>query len=532
MNNFNIPAVIYCRVSSDKQVREGHGLESQEDRCTKYANSNGYFVERVFRDEGISGGGDFVKRKAMVSLLAYLDKSPHKNYVIIFDDLKRFARDTEFHIRLRQELTARKATPKCLNFTFDDSPEGQFVETIMAAQGELERKQNRRQVIEKQKARLERGYWTFCAPAGYKYINDPIHGKICAPDKNSAPIIKEALERFAKGVFATKEEFLKFLNSSKVQLHHSSKAGNYKRATQMLKNVFYAGYIHYPLWEVSLKKGHHKPIISLETYEKIQERLKSLAYKPQRKDIRQKFPLRGFVRCSCCGAILTASESTNGSGKKIPYYRCQKSPRECKYGGKSIPKDEVEDSFRKLLKSVKPMPDILKLFEAIITDVWEQKGEFLKLENQSLLKEINEATKMIESLVERITRSNNESVVASYEKQIENLYLKQEALKQKLEKKTSTKINLPKILEQATLFIENPYKIWENSDLETKLLVQKLVFPRHLIYIKNKGFGTPEIDLVYKVLEDFNSPDKGMVEVASIELASKEETNHHLRSVV
>jgi hypothetical protein len=31
------------------------------------------------------------------------------------------------------------ATVECLNFKFEDTPEGKFIETIIAAQGELER---------------------------------------------------------------------------------------------------------------------------------------------------------------------------------------------------------------------------------------------------------------------------------------------------------------------------------------------------------------------------------------------------------
>ena len=88
----------------------------------------------------------------------------------IFDDLKRFARDTEFHIKLRQEFKARGARIECLNFKLEDTPEGKFVETIMAAQGELEREQNRRQVIQKMKARVEKGYWVFHPPVGYRYV--------------------------------------------------------------------------------------------------------------------------------------------------------------------------------------------------------------------------------------------------------------------------------------------------------------------------------------------------------------------------
>ena len=51
-------ALIYCRVSSDRQVREGHGFEGQESRCRTYALDKGYEVVGVFRDEGVAGRHD------------------------------------------------------------------------------------------------------------------------------------------------------------------------------------------------------------------------------------------------------------------------------------------------------------------------------------------------------------------------------------------------------------------------------------------------------------------------------------------
>src|SRR6056297_2439985 len=124
-------AVIYCRVSSTKQKTEGGGLDSQEHRCRQYAELKGYQVDAVFPDDA-SGGGDFINRPGMVALLSYLDAQPDKEYVVIFDDLKRFARDTEFHIKLRREFQTRGARIECLNFKHDDTPEGKFVETIFA----------------------------------------------------------------------------------------------------------------------------------------------------------------------------------------------------------------------------------------------------------------------------------------------------------------------------------------------------------------------------------------------------------------
>ena len=69
------PAVIYCRVSTTKQVKEGHGLESQESRCRAHAETKRYNVEAVFPDD-ISGGVDFMKRPGMLALLSYIMRNP------------------------------------------------------------------------------------------------------------------------------------------------------------------------------------------------------------------------------------------------------------------------------------------------------------------------------------------------------------------------------------------------------------------------------------------------------------------------
>lgn len=47
-------AVIYCRVSSPRQVEDGHGLKSQEARCRDYAVRMGYRVLEAFHEKGVS----------------------------------------------------------------------------------------------------------------------------------------------------------------------------------------------------------------------------------------------------------------------------------------------------------------------------------------------------------------------------------------------------------------------------------------------------------------------------------------------
>src|SRR5690606_28145608 len=117
---------------TERQAVDGSGLESQEHRCKEYARQKGYEVVDVFKDS-FTGGGDFMKRPAMSQLIKYLDEHRYEKFAIIFDDLKRFARDTEFHLRLRATLKGRGAVPECLNFNFDESPTGKFSEIVMAA---------------------------------------------------------------------------------------------------------------------------------------------------------------------------------------------------------------------------------------------------------------------------------------------------------------------------------------------------------------------------------------------------------------
>ena len=186
MTGQNLKAVIYCRVSSRSQEEDGHGLESQETRCRQHAAARGYAVAAVFPDT-ITGGGDFMQRPGMVALLSFIDAQPREKFVVIFDHLKRFARDTRFHLDLREAFRSRGATIECLNFKFDDTPEGEFIETIMAAQGALERKQNGRQVAQKMRARMQNGYWIHNPPIGYRYETIKGRGKMLIPNHPSTP---------------------------------------------------------------------------------------------------------------------------------------------------------------------------------------------------------------------------------------------------------------------------------------------------------------------------------------------------------
>ena len=265
-------ALIYCRVACSRIELDGSGLASQEHRCRQFAAMHGYEVEAVFTDE-VSGVGDCMKRPGMVALLSYLDAYPSEDYVVIADGLSRFARDVEAHTKLHREIKARGARIECVNQLIAEGQCDDFIEALVANMNDFEREMNRHQVLNKMRARVEKGHWVFSPPVGYRYAWHRDHGKLLVRDGPVALIVAEALERFACGQLKSRAEVKRFLESKPAFPKGTSNGEiRWQRVERLLSHIIYAGYVEAPKWGIAPLKGHHEALISLATYEKIQER--------------------------------------------------------------------------------------------------------------------------------------------------------------------------------------------------------------------------------------------------------------------
>ena len=509
--------LIYCRVSDTKQKTEGSGLESQEFRCRQYAAEKGYAVESVFRDD-VSGGGDFAKRPGMIALLNYLEKNQTSSYVVIFDDLKRLARDTMFHWQLRHAMANFGARLECLNYKFDDTPEGEFMETLFAAQGQLERKQIGRQTRQKTKARLEAGYHAFIAPVGFKYIKSKTQGKILVKDEPAASIIAEAMEGFAHGRFQTKQEVRYFLESAPEFPKTASGKISNNRVDDILGYPLYAGYIEYKPWGVTLRKGQHEGMVSYETFLNIQERLLGRAYAPARKDLNTEFPLRGAVSCTC-GNSLTACMSKSRTGKHHPYYLCQN--RKCEYKGKSIRRDVLEGEFEALLKKLTPSRSLIVTADKMFKSLWDHRGLSQQARKTQLEKESVKLDKTIEQLLDRIVEAGSPTVITAFEKRIESLQKDKIVLEEKISACGHPVKPYEQMYRTALDYLANPMKIWGCGGFPEKRAVLKLTFTDRLIYDRKHGYQTPDLSLPFKVLGGFLMQNNVMVPRDRIELPTR-----------
>jgi|SRR3989344_824133 len=509
-------ALIYCRVSSQRQVVEGHGNDSQEQRCRVFAKNKDYSIEAVFPDDGVSGG--LFDRPAMRNLIEYLDKNPSENYVIIFDDLARFARDLEVHIKLRKELMGRGATLECLNFNFEDSPEGRFIEHVLASKSELDRQQNRRQVIQKMKARLEGGYWPFMPPTGMVNKKDPVHGKILTPKEPYASIYKKVIEKYRDGILTTQEEIM-------LALHEEYKTNglpnkpSMSTTQHMLKNPLYAGYIEYKDWDIPFMKAKHEGFLSIETFNIVQKRLGERTKPWKRRDYSDMFPLRPHVLCTACNKPMTASYCTGRKGIRYPHYFCRN--KGCIYNWKTTGKVKFESKFEELLGRVKPPADIIDLTKDVLKEQWNIRLEEYTERRAKIMSEVSEADAAIQTYLERIRKTHDEDLIATYEEEIKELKKRKKEREDELTTRKYTSEEFGTASDKVFKTLKDPVSMWKSEEYNDKRTILFMYFENQLRYDYKTGFGTEGLAYPIKLINEVSASKNASVEMSESDSESK-----------
>lgn len=520
----NRVGLVYCRVSSKRQETEGRGLMSQESRCIKELQIRQIPYRKTFADS-FTGGGDFMRRPAMRDLLEYIDRHPNEKFVIVFDDLKRFARDVEFHIKLRTSLRIRDVLPLCLNFNFDDSPEGRYTELLMAGSAELERAQNRRQVLQKQKARLEKGYWAFRSKRGYTMTPDALHGTIPIPNKEGLEILQPALEGFASGLYARKIDVCRFL-VEKGFWKKQSPERYIDKITTILTDPFYAGLIEYKEWDVVRVVGKHKGLISTEIFDRIQLRLKKENLgKTIRRDQSEDFIHRGLVNCDTCGSHLTAMWAKK---RTYRYYFCQN--KKCEFRAKAIPLEHIEKGFDHILSHLNLSQDLEQEIKSTFDKVWKEETSDLIKQDLQRLKDIETVEQQIAEFAKLSVKAKNEFVRNSYETQIEKL--SEDLIRLKgVVSINQTDLDTPyqTALEKVIEFLKSPYDIWVNATLKEKHELYFFIFERKLAFNHKTGYQTNKIQSYISLFELFMCPEALDVEMPGIEPGCKRYIQSSLR---
>ena len=479
-------AVIYCRVSSKAQMARGDGLKSQETRCESYPEFKGYTVKKVFKDDLT---GRKAQRPGLLELLDFLKSDRCNQYVVIVDDLTRFARKVPVHFEMRRLIAEAGGILEVPSVELRNDADGELHEYILASVSQHQSRKNAEQTLNRMKARLMNGYWAFAKVKGYEYRKVKGNGKMLFRYEPVASIIQEALEGFACGRFDTQSEVVRFLESQSDFPKDSPNGGvRNQRVFDMLRQPLYAGYLQSEKWGISLREAKHEGLVSFDTFQRIQQRLKDGARAPARKDLSEDFPLRNHVLCGDCSKPLTACWSKSKTGKKHPYYMCYN--KACVGNRKSIRRDKIEGEFEELLESMQPAKKLTNVINIMFKQAWDQRLSQMKEATSSLTKEIDNIEKAIAQLVNRIVETENLSVVGAYENKITNLEKEKLVMQEKLAEKGEPMRSFEESFELAMQFLSNPLRLWR-SGIYLQKMVLRMAFKERLEYDRCLLYTSP-----------------------------------------
>ena len=492
-------ALIYCRVSSTKQLDEGDGLSSQQLRCEEYARRKGYEIINEYHDKGVSGG--MLDRPAMQKMLGWLLAQETGPYVVIIDDLSRFSRDVTVHWKLRELLEKAGGILESPTVNFGHTSDDKLVENLLASVSQHQREKIAETSASRMKARIKNGWWVFRTLPGYRYVQTKGNGKILMRDEPIASIVVEALEGYAMGRLGSQADVRRFFEAQPEFPKPRHGRISPQKVYDLMTHPLYAGFVHAPTWGIPLRKGNHEALISTDTFERIKQRLNGHSYAPRRAEVGEKFALRGFVTCGDCNKPYRACESKSCTGKRHAYYLCH--TKGCASYGKSIRRDVIEGEFEDLLKTMRPTPGLIGLVRAMFKDAWTQRSEQLSVTKRALAKQISKLEREIDNFLDRIGETGSAHAAKAYERKIERLE-KDKLLKQEKLGQMGIPANAAsKNIELALGFLSNPWKIWISGNSEHRKLVLKLAFAERLPYQRKEGYRTPQASVIFRFLGNF-----------------------------
>lgn len=474
-------AIIYIRVSSARQVQNA-SLETQEHACRDYCAQMGWEVLKVFREEGESAK-TANRTQLQVALRFCRENKPRPRFFVVYH-VDRFARQGSDHDALRKTLLGWDVLLRSASQQLGESPMEKFIERIWSGQSELDNDIRKEKTLGGMETRLRQGNWTHKAPLGYRNVRNG-NVKTTVHDSERAPLIREAFERFATGLYK-RQAVLEWINDKGLRTWQGKPVST-ETFRRMLCNPLYAGRMIVrgkkegagADWTVNCQ-ANFPPIVSPEIFDKVQGYLagRRPTVTPRRR-ANPDFPLRSFVRCGNCDKPLTGSKSTGRSGEKYAYYHCQN--KKC-LSRVSAPKEAVETDFVDFLRLLRPEPHYLRLFRETVVLVYERKGHETIAQRNMLERELQQKREDRRRLNEAYIYRRREITEADYRELKEAIEQDILALEMKISDAAEEELEIGELLDFSENLLLDAAAVWNRSELGTKQRLQQVLFPQGVTY--------------------------------------------------
>ncbi len=301
-------AVLYLRVSTAEQAGkgsdpEGYSIPAQREACLRKAQQMEVAVIGEYVDAGESARSS--DRPQLQAMLARIEENHDVDYVIVHK-VDRLARNRYDDVTINLRLRQAGATLVSVSESIDDSPSGQLLHAIMAANAEFFSRNLATETLKGLSQKFKAGGTIGLAPIGYVNTAARIEGRevrTVALDSERAPLVLWAFEAYASGRY-----------SLDALLHELTERGLTTRPTpkrpaqpltrsslaRMLQNRYYIGRVRYKGAET---RGTHPPLVSEELFAEVAAVLKAHASSGEKLRVHPHY-LKGTVFCRGCESRL------------------------------------------------------------------------------------------------------------------------------------------------------------------------------------------------------------------------------------
>ena len=313
-------AVLYRRVSSDEQAREGYSLNAQSDALSRVCREGGVAIVHTVEDDGYSA--QTFDRPGWRTLVAWVKENRGAVDLLLVTKWSRFSRNLAAALEQIEALRALgvevQAAEQWVNYA---DPNHLYVLAINLVEPEVANRWLSINVKQGMRRAMQEGRWVSTPPVGYLRARDAADRATLVPDPVQGPLVAGAFALAADGALPIDEVFRRAKgNGLRV---------NKSRFHTMLRQPVYAGRIRVPAHDGEPEEhveAVHEPLVDAATWARVQERFEA----PRRRGERgpsDRYPLRGLLLCPRCGKPETAS-TTKGRTGRYGYYWCHRCAKE------------------------------------------------------------------------------------------------------------------------------------------------------------------------------------------------------------
>ena len=354
-------AVLYARVSSKEQEREGFSIPAQLKLLREYAINQGIRITNEYVDVETakeSGRGNFNK------MVRYLKRHPNVRTLLV-EKTDRLYRNLKDWLTL-DELDVEIHFVKEGSVLSDNSRSSEkFIHGIKVLMAKQYIDNLSEEASKGMAEKAEQGIWPSYAPVGYMNTDGP-HGKrIVVIDPKLGPIITQMYRWYVSGHHSLSEIAQKAYEQGFVTRRYGVKVSP-NTIHAMLKNPFYKGDFK---WRGKLYQGTHEPLVSHDLWDQAQAVLADRSNSKLRGSAHN-FAFTGLITCGHCGCAVVGEIKK----KKYIYYHCTGSKGKC--GEPYVREFVLEEKFTELLRQLRFDDDVFHwLTEGLRGSLADQKRE-------------------------------------------------------------------------------------------------------------------------------------------------------------